>query len=42
MSEGRSRTSSENSGGRSIEKRQRFRAARRAHYNMREALRLGR
>ncbi|GBF89930.1 hypothetical protein Rsub_02634 [Raphidocelis subcapitata] len=42
MSEGRSFNSSDNSGGLSSEKRQRFEAARRAHYNMREALRLGR
>jgi hypothetical protein len=41
-SEGRSGASSETSGGRSSEKRTRFQAARRAHYNMREALRLGR
>lgn len=42
VSEARSFTSSENSGGLSSEKRQRFEAARRAHYNMRAALRLGR
>lgn len=41
-SEARSLTSSDCSAGRSGEKRQRFEAARRAHYNMREALRLGR
>jgi hypothetical protein len=41
-SQPRSMTSSDGSGGLSSEKRQRFEAARRAHYNMREALRLGR
>jgi hypothetical protein len=35
-------TSSDGSAGRSSEKRQRFEAARRAHYNMRAALRIGR
>ncbi|KIZ00158.1 hypothetical protein MNEG_7800 [Monoraphidium neglectum] len=42
MAKPRSMTSSDGSGGLSSEKRQRFEAARRAHYNMREALRLGR